>query len=128
MSFSDYLEAAILNHFFRNSATSPPATVYAALYTVAPGDAGPGTEVSGGSYARVAVAFGAPSGGVIANPAQVAFPTASAPWGTIVAVAILDAATSGNLLADVTPSGGSFGIGTGQRPVFDIGQLTVTQT
>jgi len=33
------------------------ATVYVALYTTTPGDAGGGVEVSGGSYAREAASF-----------------------------------------------------------------------
>jgi hypothetical protein len=99
---SNYYESKILDHMFRNVAFTPPATVYVALFTAAPTDAGGGTEVSGGGYARQAVTFGAVSGGSpsqIANSAAINFPVATASWGTVVAFGLYDAATAGNLLA-----------------------------
>lgn len=98
-SFSDYLEDAALNHVFRNTALTSPTTVYLALFTVAPTDAGGGTEVSGGGYARQAITFGAPSAGAIANTSAVAFTASGANFGTVVAVGIFDASSSGNMLA-----------------------------
>lgn len=95
---STYLENAILNHVLRNSALASPATVYVALYTVAPTDAGGGTEVTGGSYARQAVTFAAPVAGVCTNSGAVTFPSATANWGTVVAMGIFDASSGGNLL------------------------------
>lgn len=103
-AFSDYLEDALVNHIFRNSTFTRPANIYVALFTAAPSDAGGGTEVSGGSYARVAVATGASSGwdassaGATANTAAVTFPTATADWGTVTHVGLFDASTTGNLL------------------------------
>ena len=55
-------------------------------------------EVSGGSYARQSVAFAAASNGTSATNATVTFPAASANWGTITHVAVMDAATAGNVL------------------------------
>jgi len=98
MSVSDYYENKILDHMLRAQAFTPPATVYVALYTTAPTDAGGGTEVSGGSYARQAVTFSAASDGSITNSADITFPQATADWGTIVAVGLFDASTAGNLL------------------------------
>lgn len=95
---SNYLENAILNHFFRNTSTTSPTTVYIALYTSDPTDADTGTEVSGGSYARQAVTFSAPSNGVISNSSTITFPVATANWGTITHFGIRDASTGGNLL------------------------------
>jgi len=95
---SNYLENAILNHILRNVALTSPTTVYAALFTVTPSDAGGGTEVTGGSYARQAVTFSAPSGGVCTNSGSLTYPVASANWGNIVAMGIFDALTVGNLL------------------------------
>ncbi len=101
---SDYLENAILDHLFRNSTYTRPANIYIALFTAAPSDAGGGTEVAGGSYARVAVATGASSGwdaasaGATANTSTVTFPTATADWGTVTHVGLFDASTAGNLL------------------------------
>ena len=50
--FSDYGENFALDAVF-GSGTIP--TLYLALYTAAPTDAGGGTEVSGGSYARKSI-------------------------------------------------------------------------
>lgn len=84
----------------------PKRPVYVGLLTAAPSDAGGGTEASGGSYARVAVApadanWSAPdaTGGVSANVSAVTFPAPTANWGTITHFGIYDRATSGNLLA-----------------------------
>lgn len=117
---------AVLNHFLRNSSQTSPTTVYAALFTVAPTVSGGGTEVTGGSYARVAVTFGAPSNGVTSNTGAVSFPTASASWGTVVAMAIMDNITGGNMLyfGALTVSKS---IGIGDDASFGIGTLTVTE-
>lgn len=98
-SFSDFLENELLDHAFVNAAYTAPATVYLALYTVAPTDAGGGTEVTGGGYARQAVTFGAASGGAISNTGAVSFTASGANYGTVVAVGIFDASTAGNLMA-----------------------------
>jgi hypothetical protein len=95
---SNYLETALINATLRNTSYTSPATVYVALYTTDPTDADTGTEVSGGSYARTAVTFGAPSNGVSTNSAAVEFPTCTSSWGTITHIGIRDASTSGNLL------------------------------
>lgn len=97
-SFSDYLENKVLDHVFGGSAYTAPATLYLALYTVAPDDTGGGTEVSGGSYARQTCAFTV-SGNLATNAAAVEWPVATGTWGTVVAVGVFDALTSGNLLA-----------------------------
>lgn len=96
--FSDYYEDKIIEHMLRGQGFTPPSTLYLALYTVAPSDAGGGTEVSGGSYTRQPFTLTAASGGTTSNSADIIFPTATADWGTIVAVGIFDAQTGGNLL------------------------------
>jgi hypothetical protein len=125
---TDYLEDALLNHVLRNTAYSSPATVYVALYTVAPTDTGGGTEVSGFGYARQAVTFGAPVSGTVSNTGAVTFPAASGgAWGTIVAMGIFDASTSGNLLYYgnlTTPKV----VGDGDQISFPNGALTVSET
>ena len=95
---SDYLENALLNEVFRNVGYAPVATVYVELYTATPNDAGGGTAVTGGSYARTAVTFGAASAGSINNSVDVTFPTASADWGTVTSFGVFDASSAGNLL------------------------------
>ena len=102
-SKSDYLENKLLNHVLGGGDYTRPATVYVALYTAAPTDAGGGTEVSGGSYARVAVTnnatnWPAASGGQKSNGTAITFPAATASWGTVLAWGIFDAASGGNLL------------------------------
>ena len=99
-SFSDYSEDKLLKHAFTNTTYTPAATMYVGLYTAAPTDAGGGTEVSGGSYARVSVSFSVSGTGTLCtNSAAVEFTAATASWGTIVAVGVFDASTAGNLLA-----------------------------
>lgn len=130
MPYTDYLEAKILNHLLRNTAWTIPTTQYFALFTAAPNDAGGGTEVSGGSYARVAVTcnttnWNAPTtGGLCDNTGAITFPTATASWGNIVAVGMFDAASGGNLEAYVTIS--STAVNSGQTASFAAGALDVT--
>lgn len=99
-SKSNYYEAAVLNVLGGSSITAP-ATVYIGLFTASPGEAGPGTEVTGGSYARVAVTnnttnWPAAAGGAKSNGTDIVFPTATGAWGTVTSFGIFDASTSGN--------------------------------
>ena len=98
MSFSIYLETEILDHVFGGNAYTAPSTLYLALFTTDNTDTGGGTEVSGGAYARQSVAFTV-SGNTASNSADVEYPTATANYGTVVAVAVMDAETGGNQLA-----------------------------
>jgi len=98
MAFSNYLAGEILDDVFSGNAFTPPGTFYLALYTSAPTASGGGTELSGNGYARQTVAF-TTTAQQSSNTAAVEFPTATADWGTIVAVGVFDASTSGNLLA-----------------------------
>ena len=103
MSKSDYLENKLLDHIFGATVYTPPATLYIALYTSDPGDADAGTEVTGGSYARQAVAntpanWPDATNGQKSNANAIVFPQATASWGTVTHVGIRDALTGGNLL------------------------------
>ena len=129
-SFSNYLENALLNQIFRGTAYSFPGTLYVGLYTVAPSDGGGGTEVSANSYARVSVTantsnWAESTAGATSNSSAITFPQASGNWGTVVALGIFDASTSGNLLAwaDLTTSKL---VGNGDTPSFASGDLDVT--
>jgi hypothetical protein len=126
MSKTNYLETALLNHVLRSTAYSSPAAVYVGLFTVAPTEAGGGTEVSGGSYARQSVTFTAPAPDTCENDADVTFPIATADWGTIVAFALFDAPTAGNMLyyANLTASRE---ILTADQFRFPSGQLMVLE-
>ena len=97
-AMSNYLENALVNATLRNTTYTSPATVYVGLFTTDPTDAGSGTEVSGGSYARQSAAFAAPSDGASATSADVTFPQATANWGTVTHFGVFDASSSGNLL------------------------------
>ena len=123
--FSNYLENALINAVLRNTSYTSPATVYVSLYTTDPTDAGSGTEVSGGSYARTAVTFGAPSNGVSTNSADVTFPTCTVSWGTVSHIGIHDASTSGNLLFH-TPLDTAKTIDSGDIFKIETGNLSVT--
>ena len=122
---SNYLENALINVTLRATSYTAPAAVYVGLYTSDPTDANSGTEVSGGSYARVAVTMGAPSNGVSTNSAAATFPTATGTWGTVGWIGILDASTSGNLLYH-TPLTTSKSITSGDIFTISIGNLSVT--
>jgi hypothetical protein len=126
-SFSDYSEDLVLDWLFTTASATRPTSWYVALYTVAPTDSGGGTEVSGNSYARTAVTFtvSGTSPTLATNSAAVEFPTASGSWGTIVAMGVMDASTSGNLLAwaDLTANKT---IGTGDVLRFNTGEIDIT--
>jgi hypothetical protein len=126
-AFSDYAENGVFDHLLRNTALTSPVTVYAALFTSAVNDDASGTEVTGGSYARQSVTFGAPSNGSGSNSVAVTFPTATAGWGTVTHVAIFDNSVGGNLIL--------WGALTSSRVVqngdiakFNISALTATLT
>jgi len=123
--FSNYLENALINAVLRNTSYTSPTTVYVALFTSDPTDAGSGTEVSGGSYARTSVTFGAPSNGVTTSNADCTFPQATASWGTVTHIGLYDASTSGNLLFH-TPLDTSKTIDSGDIFKIASGSLTVT--
>ena len=122
---SNHLETALINATLRNTAYTSPAAVYAALFTTDPTDAGSGTEVSGGSYARTAITFGSPSNGVTTNSADVTFPTCTVAWGTVTHMGIFDASTSGNLLYH-TPLDASKTVDSGDIFKISSGNLSVT--
>jgi hypothetical protein len=122
--FSNYLENALINATLRNTAYTSPSVVYIALYTSDPTDANTGTQVSGGSYARQSATFGAPSNGTSTNSAAIEFPQATASWGTVTHIGILDALTSGNLLYH-TALDTSKTIDTGDIFKIAIGSLSV---
>lgn len=132
-SFSDYLEAKVLNEVFGATAFAAPGTLYVALFTAAPSDSGGGTEVTGGSYARIAVtnnttnwpnATGT-SPTSKSNGTVITFPTATANWGTVVAFGIFDASSGGNLLvwADLNANRT---VNSGDTTSFAVSALTIT--
>ena len=100
MSFSNFLETEILDHVFGAAAYTAPGTMYLALFTSNPDEDASGTEVStsGTAYARQSVAFTV-SGNTASNTGAVEYPTATDDFGTVTHVGVMDALTSGNLMA-----------------------------
>lgn len=112
-ALTDYAENKLVDALIRGQAIGAPATWYVALYTTCPTDSTSGTEVSGGSYARVAVTAGltqwagtqsagsttASSGtnGTTSNNATITFPAPTANWGTVTCWGLTDASTAGNI-------------------------------
>lgn len=132
-SFSDYSENAFLNHLTTNSAYTPASTIYLALATADPTDAGTGASMNevanSGSYARTAITFGAASSRAVTQNADVDFPEATGSWGTVTHWAILDSGThgAGNMLAHGA-FGSSFAVVSGNIWTVASGEINVTIT
>lgn len=92
MSFSNYAEQQALAAVLAGS--------YVGLVTSTPTDTNPGTEVSGGGYARQAWIPSYTQGNPTKaeNSAAIEFPVATANWGTVTYAVVFDAATGGNYL------------------------------
>lgn len=117
-ALSDYLENRLIDFTLRGQAFTAPTNVYVGLLTAGPSDAGGGTEVTGGAYARATVAataasWGATQGtpgtanttatstgssGTTYNNATITFATPTATWGSVTHIGVYDAASAGNLL------------------------------
>lgn len=125
MAKSTYLASALLDHHLGGPSYTRPATVYVALFTTGT------TEPAGGSYARVAVTnnatnFPAAVAGAKSNGTEIAFPTATAGWGTVTRYGLYDDPTAGNLLRSAslnTPRA----VITGDTPRFAAGALDFTE-
>lgn len=112
-SMTDYLENKIADHIFRTTTYSQPAVLAVGLLTGACSDSAAGTEVTGGSYARVSnnpgnanwkgthasvTGVSSGTGGTISNAVVLTFPAPTANWGSITHFAIYDATSAGNML------------------------------
>lgn len=133
MSFSNYMEKALLDHLNQGTAYTP-TTKFVALYKTDPLDAASGTEVSATvddtAYARQSITFGAATLGTgiaLSTNAQTFAAVAYGSGGTaytVTHIGIFDAATSGNLLAS-TALGASVSRLAGKTLVFDIAAITM---
>lgn len=101
---SNYLENKVLDHVLKVAAYTQPTSLYVALFNNTSGNAAANleagtltdeTSASGTAYARQSAAFAAASGGTSATNATITFPTATASWGTITHVAVMDNGTAG---------------------------------
>jgi hypothetical protein len=129
MPLTNYAKNRVLKNYFGDTPVSPPGTFYLALFTVAPTVAGGGTEVVGGSYARIGMVndttnWPVPTTGEIIFQALEQFTTPTANWGTVVAVALMDALVAGNMEAFyVLPTPKV--INTGDNYAFPVGNIIV---
>lgn len=113
-AMSNYLQNKFLDNLLRAQAFTAPTQVFVALATTTGTAAACGTEVTGGSYARVGVTDSlanwagtqsagsttASSGtsGQTSNNASITFPSPTANWGTVTSFCVFDASSGGNLL------------------------------
>lgn len=97
MALSKYLAAALHDHLTGVASFTAPTNLYVALFDE------DGVEVTGGSYARQIVTFGAADvNGVITSTARITFPAATALWGIITQARVYDALTGGNAIFRAT--------------------------
>lgn len=130
---SDYLEVAVLDHVLGNATFTQPTDLYLGLFTNTSSNADANLEsgvltdeVSGGGYAREIITFDnatSPDGSAD-SASTVTFPAATANWGEVTHVAVMDAATGGNVLfygAVTTPktieSGDTFQVSAGNLTI-----------
>jgi hypothetical protein len=140
-ALGDYGENQGIDVIFRGQTTSLGANVYVGLSTAACSDSSVGTEVTGGSYARVAVArslaawagtqsagsttASTGTGGQTSNNAVITFPTPTAGWGAVGWAFVADASTGNNILFCQALTT-SKTINTGDSVTFPAGTLTFT--
>lgn len=91
------IENQLLDALVGTAAYSVTTPIKLALMTANGNDGTPGTEVTGGSYARQTIAFGAASSGQIANNAEINF--TGMPAATVVGIEIYDSAGTPKRLA-----------------------------
>lgn len=131
MPFTYFLDNALINEIFGGLEFAQPATVYLALSTTAPNQAGTGvTEPVGNGYARAAVTNNATNwpnatNGAKSNGTVITFPVSTGSWGTVTHFGIYDAATAGNLLAYGTLNNPQT-VSSGDTLSFAVGALDIT--
>lgn len=104
---SNYLANELLDHLFVGSSFPQPAALYVALATSGILDADTGATITepGANYARIQhTTWSASSSGISKNTGTIVFAKATAAWGTITDVGLLDALASSasNLLVHTT--------------------------
>ncbi|MDX1449213.1 MAG: hypothetical protein R3246_09140 [Acidimicrobiia bacterium] len=124
-AISNYLEDALLKLVFKSTAFSSPGTTHLALYSSNPADDDSGTEISGGSYARQSIPWGAYTNGTGSLTTNDDINFTNMPAVTVSHVAIFDAATGGNMLwyGALTSSKS---VNSGDTFAITSGNLTVT--
>jgi len=126
-ALSDYAEKLLLDFLMTTGTATRPTNWYVALFTAAPNDAGGGTEVSAGGYARQSVAFSAAAspGGTTSNSGEVSFTASGGDYGTVTHMGIFDASSSGNLLWHGALTA-SKAVADGDTLTFAVGNIDLT--
>lgn len=140
-ALSDFAENKAIDYVFRGQSWTAPATLYVGLATSACSDSATGTEVSGGSYARVAVTSSlanwagtqsagsttasSGTGGTTSNNGAITMAAPTANWGAITHVFLIDAASSGNLYFCIALTTGKTVNNGDAAPSFAAGALTM---
>lgn len=141
-ALSTYMQNKLIDFVFRAQSYTPPATIYVALTTTTPTASSCGTEVTGGSYARVAItsslgnwagtqgagttAISSGSTGQTSNNGTVTFPAPTANWNTVLGFCLFDSVSSGNMLVYSTLTVPVTITSGGAAPSFAISALTYT--
>lgn len=128
-SKTNYAEGKILDLMMGNQSWTPGANSVLALYTVAPGEAGGGTEANYAGYARKTVTNDLttwPSANPKLNGIVLSFPIATGDQtGNIVAVGLFDSAGT-NMIAYATLTTPK-PVLTGDTPNFPAGSLSFSE-
>lgn len=98
MSFTNAFETDVLSWGLTADSVTRPTAWYIGLFTSDPTDTGAaGTEVTGGSYARIAATFTV-TGDTASNSGGIEFPAATADWGTVSHIGVFTASSGGTML------------------------------
>jgi len=109
-----------------NAMFVPATSYYLALFTTDPSTTGASGEVTGGSYARQAIAFGSASAGSQASTNAQTFTSMPVLSGGAPYFGLFSASTAGTYLGGGTTTGLSGAISAGSTVTFAIGAVTTS--
>lgn len=124
---NNFLDAVLGQGFTKD------VTTYLALFTTAPTDSALGTEVSGGSYARVAVTnngtnWSNATSSQKKNGVAITFPQASGSWGTVTHFAVMNHVSSSSATAMIAWGAltSSRTVSSGDTPQFAVDAIVIS--
>lgn len=149
-ALTDFMENRVIDFLFRGQALglanstaaagTGPSTWWVGLLTVLPTDSTPGTEATGGNYARVAISstlanwagtqgatttdISSGTSGTTSNNNQIVFPAPTAAWGQILGLGLYDSASGGNLCMYAPLTAAKTVNSSDPAPAFPISSLT----
>ena len=129
---TNYTEDVLINHTFRTSTYTPPASLYFGLLTgITDAEAGIVTEVGAGvGYNRIGAVrngtnFGR-TGNVISSLLDMTFSDPTGDWNTCTHLGVWDASSGGNLLAVTALGSPKVILAASPAPVLGAGSFTFT--